>query len=178
MEKKNKNIGQIYAKMNSPTASDKIYSIFFKYEDENSVEENCWEVAKSSKEKNARNYFLKNKLYIQELPQSYLSMGYNKIELVKTEEMFTFCSLFRREILIDCYSSNLYIESKSEEEQAMRVQPGSPSFKIKPGYLGPLVKIQSKPSGLFKPHPPNKQQDLDGNEYFNVVDPQYHNIEF
>ena len=163
--------------MNSPTASDKIYSIFFKYEDENSVEENCCEVAKSSKEVNARNYYMKNKLYIQELPESYLSMGYNKIELVKTEEMFTFCSLFRREKLIDSYSSKLYIDD-SKEGRAKRDQAGFPLFKIKPDYLGSLVKIPSKPSGLFKPHPPNKQQDLDGDEYFNIINHQYHNIEF
>jgi hypothetical protein len=136
--------------MNSPTASDKIYSIFFKYEHENSVEENCWEVAKSSKEKNARNY------------------------LVKTEEVFTFCSLFRREKLIDSYSSKLYIDDSKEG----REQAGFPLFKIKPDYLGSLVKIPSKPSGLFKPHPPNKQQDLDGDEYFSIINHQYHNIEF
>lgn len=119
-------------------------------------------------------------------PYKYFKLGYNKINLIKTEEIYLFCISTVKHTVVNSYCTEHYLDKmeNDENDESNSISTGStttlitePSSVLK-RKCSSLVKIPSPDSRAPRRVNFSSEQIAKGEEYFDIIYNNYHNVEF
>ena len=122
-------------------------------------------------------------------PYKYFKLGYNKINLIKTEEIYLFCISTVKHTVVNSYCTEHYLDKmeNDENDESNSISTGSTTTLVS-NLSNPSTVLKRKGSSLVKiPSPDSRaprrvnfssEQIAKGEEYFDIIYNNYHNVEF
>lgn len=167
--------------------SSKQYQVHYQYIDDitNGIQKE-WIVTLSHRTSRAMKQYKEALQNMKTHPYQYLLLGYNRLELVKTEEIYLLCTYTVINTSLSSYCTEQYLDTLKNDEnnEVNTISTGcttmlsNPSTVIMKRKGSSLVKIPSPDSRAPRRVNFTTEQIAKGEEYFDVIYNNYHNVEF
>lgn len=164
----------------------KYYQVHYQYVNNKNEVQKEWIVTLSHRTPRAMKQYAEALRNIKTHPHQYLHMGFNKIKFLKTEEIYLFCISTVKNTIVNSYCTEYYLDKVENDEN-------DENNTISTGYTTALITepssvLKRKSSSLVKiPSPDSRaprrvnfssEQIAKGEEYFDIIYNNYHNVEF
>lgn len=167
--------------------SSKQYQVHYQYIDDttNGIQKE-WIVILSHRTSRAMKQYKEALQNMKTNPYQYLLLGYNRLELVKSEEIYLLCTYTVRNTTLSSYCTEQYLDKVENDENdenntisigCTTIMLSNPSTVMK-RKSSSLVKIPSPDSRAPRRVNFSKEQIAKGEEYFDIIYNNYHNLEF
>jgi len=165
--------------------SSKQYQVHYQYIDDttNAIQKE-WIVTLSHRTLRAMKQYKEALQNMKKHPYQYLLLGYNRLELVKSEEIYLLCTYTVRNTILSSYCTEQYLdklENRENEENnngyTTSTVSNSSTVTVKRNGSS-LVKIPSPDSRAPRRVNFSSEQIAKGEEYFDIIYNNYHNVEF
>ena len=168
--------------------SSKQYQVHYQYIDDttNDVQKE-WIVTLSHRTLRAMKQYKEALQNMKTHPYQYLLLGYNRLELVKSEEIYLLCTYTVRNTIMSSYCTEQYLDKleNSENEENNNISTGyttsivsNPSTVTVKRNSSSLLKIPSPDSRAPRRIKFSSDQIAKGEEFFDIIHNNYHNVEF
>ena len=161
----------------------KHYQVHYQYVNSKNEVQKEWIVTLSHRTPRAMKQYAEALRNMKAHPYKYFKLGYNKINLIKTEEIYLFCISTVKNTIVNSYCTEYYLD-KMENDENNTISTGSTTTLI----TEPSSVLKRKSSSLVKiPSPDSRaprrvnfssEQIAKGEEYFDIIYNNYHNVEF
>ena len=164
----------------------KHYQVHYQYVNSKNEVQNEWIVTLSHRASRAMKQYAEALRNMKAHPYKYFKLGYNKIYLMKTEEIYIFCISTVKNTIVNSYCTEYYLDKveNDENDESNSISTGSTTTLI----TEPSSVLKRKSSSLVKiPSPDSRaprrvnfssEQIAKGEEYFDIIYNNYHNVEF
>jgi hypothetical protein len=167
----------------------KHYHVHYQYVNSKNEVQKEWIVTLSHRTPRAMKQYAEALRNIKAHPYKYFKLGYNKINLMKTEEIYLFCISTVKNTIVNSYCTEYYLDKmendeNDENDENNTISTGSTTTLI----TEPSSVLKRKSSSLVKiPSPDSRaprrvnfssEQIAKGEEYFDIIYNNYHNVEF
>lgn len=164
----------------------KHYQVHYQYVNSKNEVQKEWIVTLSHRTPRAMKQYAEALRNIKAHPYKYFKLGYNKINLMKTEEIYLFCISTVKNTIVNSYCTEYYLDKveNDENDENNTISTGSTTTLI----TEPSSVLKRKSSSLVKiPSPDSRaprrvnfssEQIAKGEEYFDIIYNNYHNVEF
>lgn len=164
----------------------KHYQVHYQYVNSKNEVQKEWIVTLSHRTSRAMKQYAEALRNMKAHPYKYFKLGYNKINLIKTEEIYLFCISTVKNTIVNSYCTEYYLDKmeNDENDENNTISTGSTTTLI----TEPSSVLKRKSSSLVKiPSPDSRaprrvnfssEQIAKGEEYFDIIYNNYHNVEF
>ena len=164
----------------------KHYQVHYQYVNSKNEVQKEWIVTLSHRTPRAMKQYAEALRNMKAHPYKYFKLGYNKINLIKTEEIYLFCISTVKNTIVNSYCTEYYLDKmeNDENDENNTISTGSTTTLI----TEPSSVLKRKSSSLVKiPSPDSRaprrvnfssEQIAKGEEYFDIIYNNYHNVEF
>lgn len=164
----------------------KHYQVHYQYVNSKNEVQKEWIVTLSHRTPRAMKQYTEALQNMKAHPYKYFKLGYNKINLIKTEEIYLFCISTVKNTIVNSYCTEYYLDKVENDEnnENNTISTGSTTTLI----TEPSSVLKRKSSSLVKiPSPDSRaprrvnfssEQIAKGEEYFDIIYNNYHNVEF
>jgi hypothetical protein len=155
----------------------KYYQVQYQYVNSKNEVQDEWIVTLSHRTPRAMKQYTEVLRNMKAHPYKYLKFGYNKINLIKTEEIYLFCISTVKHTVVNSYCTEHYLDKmeNDENDDSNSISTGStttlvsnPSTVLK-RKCSPLVKIPSPDSRAPRRVNFSSEQIAKGEEYFDIM---------
>ena len=164
----------------------KHYQVHYQYVNNKNEVQKEWIVTLSHKTHRAMKQYTEALRNMKAHPYKYFKLGYNKVYLMKTEEIYLCCIYTVKNTIVNSYCTEYYLDKveNDENDENNTISTGSTTTLI----TEPSSVLKRKSSSLVKiPSPDSRaprrvnfssEQIAKGEEYFDIIYNNYHNVEF
>ena len=164
----------------------KHYQVHYQYVNSKNEVQKEWIVTLSHRASRALKQYTEALRNMKAHPYKYFKLGYNKIYLMKTEEIYLCCIYTVKNTIVNSYCTEYYLDKveNDENDENNTISTGSTTTLItEPSSLmkrksSSLVKIPSPDSRAPRRVNFSSEQIAKGEEYFDIIYNNYHNVEF
>lgn len=170
----------------------KYYQVQYQYVNSKNEVQKEWIVTLSHRTPRAMKQYAEALRNMKAHPYKYFKLGYNKINLMKTEEIYLFCISTVKNTIVNSYCTEYYLDKmeNDENDESNSISTGSTTTLVSnlSNLSNPSTVLKRKGSSLVKiPSPDSRaprrvsfssEQIAKGEEYFDIIYNNYHNVEF